>query len=82
MLGIDASSGLHQPLSHNGTPTEPCAKHEGIAGPAQHDRHPFQVDWDDGHEHNVSPMKFSGAKKWLIVFVIAHVSLCVSVTWR
>ena len=45
------------------------------AGEAEKDA--FEVDWDGGDSDPLCPRSFSKARKWLITFIVSHVSLCV-----
>ncbi|UNI22583.1 hypothetical protein JDV02_008459 [Purpureocillium takamizusanense] len=42
------------------------------------EKDPFEVGWDNGDEDPLCPRSFSKARKWLILFIVSHVSLCVT----
>ncbi|KAK4093182.1 hypothetical protein Purlil1_2339 [Purpureocillium lilacinum] len=45
---------------------------------ASSEKDPFEVGWENGDSDPLCPRSFSKARKWLIVFIVSHVSLCVT----
>ncbi|KAH6995307.1 major facilitator superfamily domain-containing protein [Ilyonectria destructans] len=45
---------------------------------AQDEKDPFDVDWDGGDDDPLCPRSFNKARKWLIVAIVSHVSLCLT----
>lgn len=43
---------------------------------AQDEKDPFDVDWDGDDDDPLCPRSFNKARKWLIVAIVSHVSLC------
>ncbi|KAG5984023.1 hypothetical protein E4U55_006388, partial [Claviceps digitariae] len=42
------------------------------------EKDPFEVGWEGGDADPLCPRSFSRKRKWLITFIVSHVSLCVT----
>ncbi|KIE03605.1 major facilitator superfamily transporter, partial [Metarhizium majus ARSEF 297] len=51
--------------------------HEETASPGG-SKDPYEVGWDGGDNDPLCPRSFSKGRKWLITFIVSHVSLCVT----
>ncbi|OAA51889.1 Major facilitator superfamily domain, general substrate transporter [Metarhizium rileyi] len=58
-------------------PADGGEAHKETASPGG-SKDPYQVGWDGGDNDPLCPRSFSKARKWLITFVVSHVSLCVT----
>ncbi|KAK2591490.1 hypothetical protein QQS21_010810 [Conoideocrella luteorostrata] len=87
MSSVSAAPALDRIRSHNGYSVdnegEDTAANDG--GEAQEAKNssggpkdPYEVGWDGGDDDPLCPRSFSKGRKWMITFIVSHVSLCVT----
>lgn len=64
-------------VAEDETPEATTDNDGGEAQRNNNEKDPYEVVWDDGDNDPLCPRSFSKARKWLITFIVSHVSLCV-----
>ncbi|KAM4062962.1 major facilitator superfamily protein [Hirsutella rhossiliensis] len=70
---------MHRTRSRNSNGVSDKSADAGeAAGSPPRDKHAFEVDWDGGDSDPMCPRSFGWGRKWLIVIIVSHASLCVT----
>jgi hypothetical protein len=62
---------------HDSNPTDDGGEAQAEAASGGSSKDAYAVGWDGGDTDPLSPRSFSKARKWMITFIVSHVSLTV-----